>query len=107
MAEGLPKDTFIFEGVEASDPTFSVGEAAKVFFARSSHWLRLQENEGYLVLDGREVGTRRTEQGARYYTLPDIEEMAHALATKGRISGTQLANALKVAEDIAHVWELM
>lgn len=43
------------------------------------------------------VGTRRTEgMNGRAYTLGDIEEIAHALATNATISGTQLRHTLKI-----------
>lgn len=110
---GIRKDItaeFLFDDLDqAANPHFSVSEVAKIFFARSSHWVRWREDdkvEGF-VLDGVVLKTPRTEQGARYYTLPYVERMAHALAQQGAISGAQLANTLTTVEAIAKVHELM
>lgn len=92
---------------EAAEPTFSVSEAAKVFFGKSSHWMRWREESGHFVLDGQPIEVPRTEQGARVYTLPVIERLAHGLAQQGAISGAQLANILMVIESIAKVWGMM
>lgn len=85
-------------------PVFNVSEAAKVFFGKSAHWLRWQEERGKLVLDGNAVGTRRTGSQARIYTLSDIEEVAHALAQNGGIDGTQLNLTIRMVELSARVW---
>lgn len=53
---------------------------------------------------GREVGTTRTAAGARQYSLSDIEEMAHALAQRGAISGEQLKTALEIVAGIARLY---
>ena len=80
----LPEDHFIMEGIDTSakGPYFSITEMAKVFFGKSDHWVRKMERLDALVLDGEEVGRRRTEKGARTYLLEDVEKMAHALASK-------------------------
>jgi hypothetical protein len=90
-------DHFILDGIDTSTgPEFSVGEVARFFFARSSHWMRWVEREGKLVLDGQPVAQERSTAGSRKYTLTDVEEAAHALATNGAISGTQLRLALSL-----------
>lgn len=95
----LDQDTFMLEGLDTSEgPHFSVSEVAKFFFARSPHWIRWRETKDDFVLDGRVVGNRRTEEGARYYTLSDVEEMAHALAHHGAINGSQLHLALTLVQ---------
>lgn len=101
----LPSDHFILEGLDVSrEPVFTVSEVAKVFFGRSPHWVRWRERKGFFILDGEEVGTHRTDEGARRYTLADVEKMAHALAQKEAINGAQLANALLMVRTCAKVW---
>lgn len=40
----------LFIGIDVSEaPHFTVSEAAKFFFKRSSHWIRLQENLGLVT----------------------------------------------------------
>jgi len=48
-------------------PQFRISEVTKVFFGRSDHWMRWlqkvvpeKDKPNYLVLDGREVGNRKT-----------------------------------------------
>ena len=50
---------------------------------------------------GRAVGDNRTSEGARYYTLADAEEIAHALAQRGAISGSQLRTTLQIIQATA------
>lgn len=91
MLEGLPMDR---------SPTFSVSEVAKVFFARSDHWMRWRERKGFFEIDGAAAGTR-TEAGARTYTLADAESVLHAAARSGAISGVQLLIGLKIVRALA------
>jgi hypothetical protein len=101
----LPTDRFILDGIDVTrEPMFTVSEVAKVFFARSPHWIRWRERKDYFVLDGERVGGQRTDEGARRYNLADIEKMAHALAEKGAINGAQLTNALLLVQTEARVW---
>lgn len=94
-------------------PTFRVKDVAVVFFGKSDDWLRWRMRpddkkvtdketgevtivkgdypEGYFVLDGEVMDFKRTEKNARYFTLADIERMAHALAQGGHIDGARLA----------------
>jgi hypothetical protein len=101
---------FILADIDTSPrPHFNVSEVAKVFFARSPHWVRWREARGFFVLDegtGQEkpVGNHRTQRGARYYTLSDVEEMAHALAQKQAITGSQLRTTLLLVENSARLW---
>lgn len=88
---------FILHGIDTSSgPVFSVGEVGRFFFARTSHWMRWVERNGKLVLDGEPVAQERSDAGSRKYTLSDVEEAAHALASNGAISGTQLRHALEL-----------
>ena len=100
----LDSEKFMLEGIDVSaGPTFKVSDIAKIFFGRSSHWVRWLEAKNALVLDGQEVGTRRTAKGARVYTLADIEKIVHALAQQGKINGAQAANALHVVQTVSRI----
>lgn len=104
----LDSEKFMLEGIDVSEgPQFTVSEVAKVFFGRSSHWVRWLEGQGGFVLDGEVVGTARTAKGARVYDLSDIEKMTHALAQQGKINGAQAANALLIVQTIARVWQFL
>jgi hypothetical protein len=93
-------------------PNFSVQEAAKTFFGRSSDWLRWRYREGrdlpdgYFVLDGVILEPKRNPKGQRYYTLADIERMAHALVQNGAIDGQVLANILEIVLQVARLYEV-
>lgn len=105
----LDDKRFIFEGIDTSrEPLFTVSEVAKFFFGRSAHWIRWQESNEhfFLTIDGKQepVGTRRTDSGARVYTLSDVELIAHALAEHGAINGRQLNDVLLLASTSARVW---
>jgi hypothetical protein len=106
-ATGLDPDEMMLYGVEEEGPTYTVSQVAETFFARSSHWIRLQERNGKVTLDGRPVADRKTPQGARIYRLADIELLAHALAEHHVISAMQLALALQAVQSVAGVWGLL
>lgn len=105
----LPDSTFLLDGIDTSQgPIFSVSEVAKVFFARSPHWIRWKDP---FILDGEDVGGYRVEletgePGARRYFLSDVEKMTYALAAVGGIDGTQHLNALNVVKAIADLYEM-
>jgi hypothetical protein len=77
-------------------PNYTVQETAKFFFGRGSDWLRWRYRpandypDGYFVLNGTILTAKRTKTGNRYYTLADIERMAHALAQNHALDGEQL-----------------
>lgn len=49
----LDPDRFILEGIDTSEgPYFTVSQVGKIFFARSSYWVRWIEEEHKNVLDG-------------------------------------------------------
>lgn len=101
----LDSERFMLDGIDVSEgPQFTVSEIAKVFFGRSSHWVRWLEGQKALMLDGKEVGTGRTAKGARVYDLADVEKITHALAQGRKISGAQAANALLVVQTVARIW---
>jgi hypothetical protein len=123
----------LFEGIDTSvEPHFTVSEAAKFFFRRSSHWLRLQENLcikcrqpwrtkdpnvcgkdggehdiGLIRIDGVRVPPPRTEGGARYYTLADIENTARGLRQQNVIDHNQLSFALAIARLQGRLWDYL
>jgi hypothetical protein len=106
----LDPDKLILEGVDMGEfPTYSVGEVAKFFFAKSPHWIRWNEERGFFTLDGQKVGTTRTtpkvaKVGQRRFTLADVEKMAHALAEKGALPTHELRRTLHLVEAQARLW---
>jgi len=104
-------------------PNYSVQETAKFFFGRSSDWLRwryesdeVRDEEGnvtrparhphgFFVLDGKPLVPKKAPSGYRYYTLPDIERMAHALAQNGVIDGTELSMVIQLVKLTAQIWK--
>lgn len=92
MLDGLPMDR---------SPEFSVSEVAKIFFARTDHWVRWRERKGFLTLDDGTTVGHRTEAGARSYTLADAEKALHAAARNQAISGMQLLIGLKIVRAMA------
>lgn len=91
-------------------PIFTVAEVAKIFFAEDPDWLRwrLKKSEqnphGFFVLDGKPLPDRRTDKNFRYYTLADIEKMAHALAQNGGISGARLIQIVGIIKNMLKIW---
>lgn len=86
-------------------PHYSVQDAAKVFFARSPDWLRWREKpklpdhpDGFFVLNGEKIEGKRTEAGARIYSLADIERMAHALAQNDALDGLTLTKVIMLVK---------
>lgn len=83
-------------------PAYTVQETSKVFFGRGPDWLRWRYRpannypQGYFVLDGVILEPKRTEKGNRYYTLADVERMAHALVENNAIDGEQLSIILQL-----------
>lgn len=83
-------------------PNYTVQETAKVFFGRGPDWLRWRYRpathypQGYFVLGDTILEPKRTEKGNRYYTLADIERMAHALVQNNAIDGEQLSIILQL-----------
>jgi hypothetical protein len=83
-------------------PNYTVQETAKVFFGRGPDWLRWRYRpannypKGYFVLGETILEPKRTEKGNRYYTLADIERMAHALVQNNAIDGEQLSIILQL-----------
>lgn len=106
----LDADRLMLADVDTAEgPTFTVSEVAKFFFARSSHWIRWLETKQAFTdpESGENTASRRTEKGARVYTLSDVEKMTHALAANGKISAAQASNALHVTKTMAKIWEFL
>lgn len=85
-------------------PTFRIGEVARIFFARSSDWLRLmgQQQSDDSVLD-----VKRTESGSRIYTLVDVEKIAHTLLEAERISMRQFVGAISIIRWMAYSYGIL
>lgn len=105
---GIDPDRPIFENVDTTDgPRYSTNEVAKLFFARSAHWMRWREQRGHFVLDGTPVTPERKSSNVRAYTLADIELLAHALASHQAINGRQLALTLTVLRLQGEMYDLI
>lgn len=83
-------------------PAYTVQETAKLFFGKGPDWLRWRYRpannfpQGYFVLDDVVLEPKRTATGNRYYTLADIERMAHALVENGAIDGAKFSIVLQL-----------
>ena len=99
---------FLFENVPMDNsPEFSIGELVKFFFARTDYWLRWRERDGSFLLDGVQVGGRRTTSGARVWNLAEVEQMLHAACRNGAISGAQLMAGLKMAKIVSINYKIL
>lgn len=109
-------------------PIFTVQEVAKFFFGKSSDWMRwrIQPDKppakasdeekanwvprypnGMLVLDGEPLPERRTKSNYRYYTLADVEKMAHALKQHNAIDGHTLNTAVSLVKYVAEQYRII
>lgn len=98
-------------------PGFSVQEVANCFFGVKPDWLRwrmrwdraaeAKGNQPLIALDGKPLEFKRRNpedpKSGRYYTLADIERLAHALARAGYISGTDLAHVVLMVRTCARL----
>lgn len=106
-------DMFPTNEVGRPKPSFAAKEAAGVFFGKSADWLRWRYlpatdyPDGYFVLGNRILEPKRSESGQRYYTLADIERMAHALAQNDAIDGPQVINTIGIALLVARAWSII
>jgi hypothetical protein len=99
------------------EPSFSVQEVARCFLGVKPDWLRWRmrsdrtaESHGQpplLSLDGKSLEFKRRNpedpKSGRYYTLADIERVAHALCQGGYISGTDLAHVVLMVRTCARL----
>lgn len=113
-------DRFVTDSFDSSrEPHYTISEMGKFFFNRTTGWVRWRERRGGFILGAVEdpetrfwvpvagsvvYGTSRTPEGARYYTLADVEGIAHALAEKSLISGTQLHLAVLAVHTEARIF---
>jgi hypothetical protein len=94
-------------------PTFGAQETARMFFAKGADWLRWRYRpapgypDGYFVLNGVILEPKRSEPGQRYYTLADIERMAHALAQNHAIDGERVETIISIALWVARLYEVV
>lgn len=85
-------------------PSYTVAEASKMFFGKTPDWMRWlskktdKHPDGFFILDGEPIEEHRTEHNFRYYTLADIEKMAHALAFNGVIDGAKCATIISLVK---------
>lgn len=126
----LDDDMFDLDKEGMHVPRFSVQEVAKSFFGQSADWLRWRMRpsrprsdevsshpEGYFLLDGKPMDFKRLKVNpnskkagdpnastARYYTLADIERMAHALGQQGVFSGQEVAHVVLMTLCCARLW---
>lgn len=92
-------------------PNFSVDEVAKTFFGLSAHWLRWRGHpsrsnrypQGYFILDGRPLEEKRTPHNSRYFTLPDVERLVHALVQNGALDGERAVVIINAVRAVAAV----
>lgn len=121
-ADGSIKDEIL------PKPIFTVQEVAKFFFGRSSDWMRWRISpdkpastmseadkakwvpkypHGMLVLDGQPLPERRTKSNYRYYTLADVERMAHALKQHHAIDGATLNTTISIVRAVAEQYRII
>ena len=106
-------DMFPLDGQGLPTPRFGAQETAKTFFAKGSDWLRWRYHategfpDGYFVLDGVLLEPKRTKSGQRYFTLADIERMAHALASNGAIGGEQAGTIVSICLEVARLYRVV
>lgn len=113
------KDT-MFETDEKTgllEPSFSVQEVARCFLGVKPDWLRWRmrsdraaESRGQeplLMLNRKPLEFKRRNpsdpKSGRYYTLADIERVAHALCQSGYIDGTKLAHVVLMVRTCARL----
>jgi hypothetical protein len=96
-------------------PTFGAQETARMFFGKGADWLRWRYRpdvlgnypDGYFVLNDVILEPKRTEAGQRYFTLADIERMAHALASNNAISGDRVTTIVAIVLWVARLYEII
>lgn len=99
-------------------PAYSVHEVARVFFAMSNSWIRLKltpdeehPSSWFVHDDGSPMIFRRKDpdnpESARQFLLSDVEPMARSLFRFSSISGTRLAQILRVVRAEADLYDLL
>lgn len=90
-------------------PRYRIGEVAKVFFAKSPHWVRWRERSDAFVIEGERWGPARaggTNLKARDYDLGDIEVMVRLLYKGKAISRRDHRLALAIVSSQAELYRL-
>jgi len=101
---GMDPNKLMFAEKDTTEgPRLSVAQVARLFFDRTDHWLRLQENKGYFTFNGEPFEVGRSHANARIYLLADIEMIIHALAQNHRISGQNAVLALMALSAIGKI----
>jgi len=95
---------FMLQDVDTDQrPTYTVAETGMFFFAKGREWLPRMEREGRLLFDGKPIPVHRVKN-IRYYTLGDIELIAHGLAQCGVLPGERLRATLQIVRAQARLW---
>lgn len=108
-------DMFPMDPKGRPKPFFGAQETAKLFFGKSADWLRWRYHpsndglypHGYFVLNDVILEPKRSTTGQRYYTLADIERMAHALAQNDAIDGKRVTAIVSIVLWVARLYEVV
>lgn len=85
---------------EMNQPTFTTQAVTKVFFGRSTVWLRKAFSQGRI--GDLEIPRREHDpRNSREFRLYDIERLAHALAASHTIDGQRLERAVQIVRLVA------
>lgn len=115
------RDFWVYDSMLTPDddgvlqPSYSVKEVSRFFFGKKSgEWLRWRQRpnppkypHGYFVLDGEPIVPKRTEADFRYFTLADVERMAHAAAQQGGIDSRRLITIIMLVKWTARLWGII
>lgn len=96
---GVDPDKMRLAGKPDFGPPFSIGEVAKVFFARKVHWVRFRERAGLFGV----TPARRNK--ARVYYLADVERMIYGLLDRGKMDARRAGLCLTIVYGVAANYE--
>lgn len=82
-------------------PVFRTRQVAIIFFQKSPGWLRWRDRQGFFVSENFHCEPARNDQNTRFYTLADIEVLAHAFDEHGIIDAMHLEITLHIIRLIA------
>lgn len=94
-------------------PQFTVNEVARIFFARTQHWLRYHEKQGDFKRDGEDMIIARTSvnrkggSGDRRFYLSDVEWICHAFFENNVITEETFFIALEIIWMMALQYDLI
>jgi hypothetical protein len=90
------------------EPSYVAHEVARIFFARSVHWLRKHVWEKHLILDGEPMIIPRDEHsGYLRWRLYDVERTAYALMQNGYLKVEQLQLAIGIVKLVAQNYKYL